>query len=61
MTPYALDLLKKLNKKSGLVFAPLTTRSSEQYERISFFEDGPPEIALAANGGILYGLKNRKG
>ena len=54
MTPYALDLLKKLNKKSGLVFAPLTTRSSEQYERISFFEDGPPEIALAANGGILY-------
>lgn len=54
MTPYALDLLRKLNKKSGLVFAPLTTRSSEQYERIRFFEDGPPEIALAANGGILY-------
>lgn len=54
MTPYALDLLKKLKNRSEFIFAPLTTRSSEQYERIRFFDDGPPEIALAANGGILY-------
>ena len=37
-----------------IVFAPLTTRSSEQYERIKLFKDTVPELALSANGGILY-------
>ena len=54
MTPHALELLKSIRNRDGIIFSPLTTRSAEQYERISFFEDGPPSVALAANGGILY-------
>lgn len=34
-------------------FVPSTTRSLEQYRRITFFPDFTPEYALAANGGIL--------
>lgn len=54
MTPYAYKLLEKLNNRMDIVFAPLTTRSSEQYERIKLFKDTVPELALSANGGILY-------
>lgn len=54
MTPYALELLNKVNKREDIIFSPLTTRSAEQYERIHFFGKDFPEIALAANGGILY-------
>lgn len=53
MTPHALELLRTLRKRSDMVFAPLTTRSLEQYNRIDFFEGEYPELALAANGGIL--------
>ena len=60
MTPAAYDLLNKLNKQRDIYFVPLTTRSSEQYERIKLFKDTVPKLALPANGGILYenGVKN---
>lgn len=62
MTPAALGLLGALNRRSDIVFSPVTTRSTEQYERIHFFGNDYPEIALAANGGILYenGVINRE-
>lgn len=34
-------------------FVPVTTRSLEQYQRISFFPDKAPHYALCSNGGIL--------
>lgn len=60
MTPSAYNLLSMLRKQKDICFVPLTTRSSEQYERIKFFNDTCPELALSANGGILYenGVKN---
>lgn len=58
MTPQALKMLRRINKKDNMVFAPVTTRSLEQYRRIDFFEGESPSIALAANGGIL--LENGK-
>lgn len=54
MTPDALEMLRELNSRNDIIFAPLTTRSTEQYERINFFGEQFPELALAANGGILY-------
>ncbi len=62
MTPKALELLRSINERDDIVFSPFTTRSTEQYERIHFFGDSSPEIALAANGGILYidGRKNEE-
>ncbi len=53
MTPQALDMLRRINKKENILFAPVTTRSLEQYRRIDFFEGKQPSLALAANGGIL--------
>lgn len=58
MTPHALGILRNINKKGNMVFAPVTTRSLEQYRRIDFFEGNEPALALAANGGIL--LENGK-
>lgn len=54
MTPAALEYLDRVRRLDNFVFAPLTTRSVEQYERIHFFGDEVPELALAANGGILF-------
>lgn len=54
MSKYSHDYLKKIYYKSG--FIPLTTRSLDQYRRISFFEGCIPAYALVSNGGIL--LKN---
>ena len=53
MTPCAFELLRKINEREDIVFSPLTTRSLEQYCRVDFFDGKSPELALAANGGIL--------
>jgi len=53
MTPYALQLLREVNNSDNILFSPVTTRSLEQYLRIDFFNNVPPKMALAANGGIL--------
>lgn len=53
MTPQALSTLRRINRKENLLFAPVTTRSLEQYNRIDFFEGKSAKLALAANGGIL--------
>ena len=53
MTPCAFELLRKINEREDIVFSPLTTRSLEQYYRVDFFDGKSPELALAANGGIL--------
>ena len=46
-----LERLRRLADRLAVV--PVTTRSLEQYRRIRFFPDREPELALAANGGIL--------
>lgn len=51
MTAYSLSLLEKLQKKVMLI--PLTTRSTAQFERITFPKSMQPRLALTANGGIL--------
>ncbi len=48
MSEYSLELLQKVRRKT--CFVPLTTRTEEQYRRISL--DGP-EFALVCNGGVL--------
>lgn len=53
MTPKAYQKLHQINDRKDIDFMPLTTRSLEQYRRIDFFNGKPPEMALAANGGIL--------
>lgn len=47
--------LQGLNKRADIYIIPITTRSLEQYRRITLLEEGP-ELAIVANGGIL--LKN---
>ncbi len=54
MTPDALNMLFSLCSMKNMFFVPVTTRSTEQYERICFREGFTPPAALAANGGILY-------
>ena len=51
MTKKAYDKLQAV--ASSLIFVPITTRSVEQYERITFFEKKYPQYALTTNGGIL--------
>lgn len=51
MTYASACLLRHL--KIHLCIVPLTTRSREQYERISFPEGWTPSFALVANGAIL--------
>lgn len=51
MTKNAFELLKKVNEK--ILFAPVTTRSLEQYERLNLFNNEKPKFALISNGGIL--------
>lgn len=49
MTARTYGLLDKLCRQ--LLFVPVTTRSTEQYQRICFSEQ--PRIALTTNGGVL--------
>lgn len=48
MSEYSLALLQEVRRKT--CFVPLTTRTEEQYRRISL---GEPEFALVCNGGVL--------
>jgi hydroxymethylpyrimidine pyrophosphatase-like HAD family hydrolase len=55
MTNKAMSLLSLINKK--IMFIPTTTRSLEQYKRISVFQETiKPKYSIIANGGII--LKN---
>ena len=51
MTKRSIELLRQVNKKIG--FAPVTTRSLEQYRRIMWPEGCEPEYAVVSNGAIL--------
>ncbi len=51
MTKNSAFMLSELQKK--LQFIPVTTRSKDQYDRITFYPHWKPEYALVANGGIL--------
>lgn len=51
MTEKSHNLLKSVRDK--LEFVPLTTRSTEQYQRIIFDDDWQPHLALTGNGGTL--------
>lgn len=55
MTKYSYELLQKVSRK--LLLVPVTTRTTEQYDRIDLGIT-TPEYALVCNGGIL--LKNGK-
>lgn len=47
-----MERLKKLN--SMLDFVPVTTRSFQQYKRLTLFQRNlQPKIAIAANGGVI--------
>ncbi|MCI8285661.1 MAG: HAD hydrolase family protein [Firmicutes bacterium] len=50
MTSKSLGLLERINNK--ILFVPTTTRSVEQYNRISF-GNIVPKYALVCNGGVL--------
>ncbi|MGN0638708.1 MAG: HAD family hydrolase [Huintestinicola sp.] len=50
MTPLSAGLLWEISEK--VTFIPITTRSIEQYERISF-PSGMPRLAVCDNGGNL--------
>lgn len=55
MTEKSLKLLSLISKK--ILFIPTTTRTIEQYKRISIFQNNiPVKYAIVANGGII--LKN---
>lgn len=52
MSEYSYDLLNRIY--NNLNFIPITTRSIEQYNRISFFKNNCfPKYAVTSNGGIL--------
>ena len=51
MTASAYRMLQEIRDK--VTFLPVTTRSVEQYKRISFYPQGEPHYALTSNGGIL--------
>lgn len=51
MTPRACELLQRLNKK--ISFVPVTTRSVEQYCRITWKDVFIPPYAVTTNGAIL--------
>ncbi len=50
MTEMSWRLLKQV--RSRVLFVPTTTRTVEQYQRITF-GTSPPEYALVCNGGVL--------
>ncbi|MFD2370607.1 HAD hydrolase family protein [Brevibacillus sp. GCM10020057] len=48
----SFDLLKKINEQH--MFIPVTTRTVEQYQRISLFHnDIQPQYAVMSNGGVI--------
>lgn len=51
MTETAFALLQEAVQKC--IFAPITTRSLEQYRRISLLRQGVPRYAVTSNGGHL--------
>lgn len=52
MTHRAIKLLKEIASKA--LFVPVTTRTMEQYQRISLFQkDIVPEFAVTSNGGVI--------
>lgn len=51
MTEKSYDLFSKVRQKVMLI--PVSTRSIQQYRRISFPEQWTPEIAFTSNGGVL--------
>lgn len=51
MTEKSHELLKRVRDK--VEFVPLTTRSTQQYERITFDDNWKPHFALTGNGGSL--------
>ncbi|AKL96737.1 hypothetical protein CACET_c32930 [Clostridium aceticum] len=52
MTEAAIKTLKSLSQK--VIFVPVTTRSIEQYQRITLFQkEIPPQYAIVSNGGNL--------
>lgn len=60
MSVPAYNKLQRIARK--LCFIPVTTRSLEQYERITLLKQGNPPYALVSNGGILLenGIINQK-
>ena len=54
MTQKSYKLLNEIyEKRTDILFVPLTTRTMEQYNRINLLDSKFPKYALAANGGIL--------
>src|SRR4051794_41187319 len=52
MTEKAIQLLKELSEQ--MMFIPVTTRTVEQYSRISLFqEEIRPAYAITCNGGVV--------
>lgn len=52
MTEKAIGLLRELSEQ--MMFLPVTTRTVEQYKRISLFqEDIKPKYAITCNGGVI--------
>ncbi|MFP3154372.1 HAD-IIB family hydrolase [Lachnospiraceae bacterium ZAX-1] len=51
MSRDAFDLLQKVNKQC--LFVPVTTRSVEQYRRISLLLEATPKFAIVSNGAVL--------
>lgn len=52
VTPKIMDILGDINNK--MQFVPVTTRSSEQFNRLQLFQNQiNPEIVILANGGII--------
>ncbi len=52
ISPRTYELLREVVKY--VTFVPLTTRSIEQFNRISWEEDITPKYAITTNGGILF-------
>lgn len=52
MTEESYKRLQKINENEKICIVPITTRSLEQYQRISLLKN-EPELAIVANGGIL--------
>ncbi len=52
ISPRTYELLKEVVKH--VVFVPLTTRSIEQYNRITWEDDIKPKYAITTNGALLF-------
>lgn len=52
MTNKQIDSLKNINKT--ITFIPVTTRTLEQYQRISIYQEINPKYFIVANGGRVF-------